>query len=260
MSFTVGKLASIARVSIRALHYYDEMGLVRPSARSDAGYRLYTEQDLERLQQVLFYRALDFSLDQIRTILDAPEFDRRESLVHQRALLVVRADRARALVELVDKSITALDAKEEKMKAEEMFDGFDPADYAEEAMAKWGKTAAYAEHKKRASRYTKEDWKKMADESLVIVDGFVDAMTADVSPGDARAMDLAEQHREHLQRWFFSCSLEMHVGLGDMYVADPRFSAHYDRRKSGLASFISQAIHANAECRASDARAPRRNS
>ncbi|MEO8875454.1 MAG: MerR family transcriptional regulator [Polyangiaceae bacterium] len=247
MTYTVGALARLAKVSVRTLHHYDEIGLVRPTGRSHSGYRLYEVGDLERLQQVLFYRALDFGLGEIQEMLDAPTFDRRKALISQRELLLEKAERARALVALVDKSLAALEEKETKMIAEEMFEGFDPADYADEVMTKWGKTVAYAESKKKTSRYTKEDWKEMGVQAETNVAEFVSALEAGVAASDPRAMDLAEHHRLHLERWFFACPPAFHVGLGEMYVQDARFAAHYDSRKSGLAAYIAEAIRANAK-------------
>ncbi len=245
MATTVGELASLARVSVRTLHHYDEIGLLRPSGRSGAGYRLYTEGDLQRLQQVLFFRELGFKLDEIARILADPGFDRRQTLLAQRALLVERADRARALVDLVDRTLKALE-EGDTMNPEDTFEGFDPAKYEDEAKAWWGTTEAYAESRRRTSRYTKDDWKRMADESKATVDELAQAMDDGVTPTDARAMDLAEQHRLHLEHWFYPCSSAMHVGLGEMYVADPRFAAVYDQRRAGLSEFLRAAIQANA--------------
>src|SRR4051812_37177691 len=121
MTYTVGELASLARVSIRALHHYDEIGLLRPSGRSGAGYRLYTAPDLQRLQQVLFFRELGFKLEEIQRILADPGFDRRQTLVAHRALLAERAERARALVDLVDRTLKAL-GDDDTMNPEEMFE------------------------------------------------------------------------------------------------------------------------------------------
>ncbi|MEP7126389.1 MAG: MerR family transcriptional regulator [Byssovorax sp.] len=245
MAYTVGDLASLARVSVRTLHHYDEVGLLRPSGRSGAGYRRYTAGDLQRLQQVLFFRELGFKLDEIARILADPGFDRRQTLLAQRALLAERAERARALVDLVDRTLKALE-DDDTMKPDEMFEGFDPAKYEDEAKAWWGTTEAYAESKRRTSRYTKDDWKRMAAESKATVEELAQAMDDGVAPTEAHAMDLAEQHRLHLERWFYPCAVAMHVKLGEMYVADPRFAAVYDQRREGLAEFLRAAILANA--------------
>jgi DNA-binding transcriptional MerR regulator len=245
MTYTVGDVSRIARISVRALHHYDEIGLVRPTARSGAGYRLYTDSDLERLQQVLFFRELGFKLDEIVRILADPGFDRREALIAQRALLAERAEQARSLVELIDKTIAALDGGT-TMKREEMFDGFDPAAHEEEARSRWGHTAEYAESMRRTKGYTKDDWAQIRAESNAITDAFAKAAEAGVAATDARAMDVAERHRQHIDRWFYPCSKAMHRGLGQMYVADERFAASYEKARAGLAQFICDAIAANA--------------
>src|SRR5262245_46166947 len=109
MPYTVSQVSRLARLSVRALHHYDEIGLLTPSARSEAGYRLYSEADLERLQQILFFRELAFPLEEIRKILDDPGFDRRAALLMQRTLLEERAGQTRALIAAVDRALAALD-------------------------------------------------------------------------------------------------------------------------------------------------------
>jgi DNA-binding transcriptional MerR regulator len=247
-SYSIGELAKIARVSVRTLHHYDEIGLLRPSDRSGAGYRLYCPKDLERLQQILFFRELGIKLDAIERILSDPKFDRRETLKAHRALLVERAERARALVELVDRTLAAVagEGEEHAMKPEDMFDGFDPSKYEEEAKAKWGHTEAYAESKRRTGRYRKEDWQEVGAQAGAITERFAVLAEAGVPPTDARAMDVAEEHRRHISHWFYDCTYEIHVGLGTMYVADPRFAANYEPRRPGLAQYICDAIAANA--------------
>ena len=245
MAYTVGDVSRMTRVSVRTLHHYDEIGLVKPSSRTEAGYRLYTPRDLERLQQVLFYRELTFTLEEIARLLNDPGFDRRRALLAQRDLLTERAEQARALVTLIDKTLAALNG-ETTMSHEDLFNGFDPAKYEEEARERWGGTPEFEESLRRTRRYKKEDWKNLGAEAGEIVQGFAAAMEAGVAPSDARAMDLAERHRQHISRWFYPCSFEIHVGLGDMYVADPRFAANYEPIRTGLSAYIRDAIHANA--------------
>jgi DNA-binding transcriptional MerR regulator len=244
-SFTIGHVARVARISVRALHHYDEIGLVKPSGRSRSGYRLYTQADLERLQQVLFFRELGFRLEDIAPILADPGFDRRSALLAQRERLVENAARANALVHLIDTTIQKLE-RGEAMRPEEMFEGFDPAKYEEEAKARWGNTPEFAESQKRTKRYTKDDWKQIRADMDAITQAFAEAMASGERPGDAAAMDVAERHRQHIDRWFYPCSYRIHVGLGEMYVADPRFAANYEKHGAGLAAYICEAIRANA--------------
>src|SRR5262249_43413184 len=131
----------------------------------------------------------------------------------------------------------------------ELFGEFDPDQHAEEAEQRWGDTEAYRLSARRTAQYSKDDWARIKGEASANIAGFADAFTGGVAAGDPRAMDLAEEHRQHISRWFYDCPLEMHRGLGDMYVADPRFTANYDREHPGLAQYIRDAIHANADRR-----------
>ncbi len=129
----------------------------------------------------------------------------------------------------------------------ELFGDFDPAQHADEAEERWGDTPAYQESRRRSARYSKEDWRRMRDEGDEIEESLAAAMAEGAPANGERAMDLAEAHRRHIDRWFYDCPAEMHRGLADMYVADERFSAHYERRAEGLAHYVHDAIHANAD-------------
>ncbi|MFG2036739.1 TipAS antibiotic-recognition domain-containing protein [Dactylosporangium sp. NPDC048998] len=128
----------------------------------------------------------------------------------------------------------------------ELFGDFDPDAHADEARERWGDTDAYRQSTRRAASYTKDDWARIKGEAAENTAAFVAAFTGGVAASDPRAMDLAEAHRQHIARWFYDCSVEAHRGLGDMYVADPRFTANYDTEHPGLAQYIRDAIHANA--------------
>jgi DNA-binding transcriptional MerR regulator len=243
---TVGEVAKLTRISVRALHHYDEIGLLAPSGRTESGYRLYTDKDIERLQQVLFFRELGFALEDVARILRDPHFDRRQALIAQRTMLVEKGERLRSLVALIDRTLDSL-GKGIDMSAEELFDGeFQPAAYEEEAQARWGKTEAYAESKRRTKGYTKEDWNQIRRETDEVIAKLAELFASGAPPTDPRALDLAEEHRLQIDRWFYPCSRAVHRGLGEMYVSDPRFSAVYDARKPGLAQFVCEAIRANA--------------
>jgi MerR family transcriptional regulator, thiopeptide resistance regulator len=153
-TYQVKEVASIAGVSVRALHHYDELGLLVPSGRTEAGYRRYSGDDLLRLQQILIGRELGMPLEEIKRSLDDPGFDRRAALERQREELATRAERTAAMLRAVDAALAALTNEGEggktmkDMTREEitaLFDGFDPADYEDEVRARWGKTDAYAE-------------------------------------------------------------------------------------------------------------------
>ncbi len=251
-TYTVGEVARIANISIRTLHHYDELGLLRPSGRSEAGYRLYASADLERLQQVLFYKELGFGLDEIRELMAAAADDRGAVLRGQRDELAARALRLEAMLALIDKTLASLEGRTQMSDEElfEVFGDFDPSEYEDEARERWGGTAAYRESARRTKGYTKDDWERFKREGDAVVEELATLMDEGVAADDARAMDAAERHRLQIDRWFYPCPHEMHVELGRMYVADPRFAATYDKVRPGMAQYLCDAIAANAARRA----------
>lgn len=248
MALTVSQVAGIAGVSVRALHHYDEIGLLRPSGRSSAGYRLYSDADLARLQQVLCFRALELPLEEIARIMTDPDYDVGAALRVQRQMLGEKAVRLQALVDAVDAAIARLESEEPMQESEmkKMFDGFDPAQYEAEAEQRWGDTDAYKESKRRAARYTKADWQEIKREGEAIFAALAAVMAAGKPPDDPEATAAAEAHRQHIERWFYPCPPAMHRGLGRLYVDDPRFTANIDRAAPGLAEFAAAAFAANA--------------
>lgn len=255
--WTVGEVARMAHVTVRTLHHYDEIGLLTPSARTAAGYRLYMRADLERLQQILLYRGLGFALEAIGPLLDDSAIDRREALRAQRAMLLEQRQNLDAVIRTVDRTLESLE-EGTAMKEDAMFEGFEalenaPADvrahheqHAAESHERWGTTAAYTESMRRAKGYTKEDWQEMRREAESQTARMIALLEAGADPSSAEAMTGAEAMRQHITRWFYPCSPRMHAGLADMYEADERFRAHYDDRRAGLASFVAAAIRANA--------------
>jgi MerR family transcriptional regulator, thiopeptide resistance regulator len=250
--YTVGEVARLAHVTVRTLHHYHQLGLITPAARSVAGYRLFTVEDLERLQTVLFYRELGFPLEEIRGLVTAPTFDRRRALLSQRDLVAEQALRHEALLGLIDKTLASLEGGIHMTKEEmfEVFGDFDPAEYEDEARERWGETDAYKESARRTARYTKEDWKRFKTESEEINKAIVALMDEGVAPTDERAMEAVDRARLQIDRWFYPCSREMHAGLGEMYVADPRFTANYDKIRPGMAQYVCAAIRANLDTEA----------
>jgi DNA-binding transcriptional MerR regulator len=249
MSLTVGQVARLTGVSVRTLHHYDEIGLLQPSMRSEAGYRLYGPADLERLQQVLFFRELSFSLDEILQILSDPELQVASALRMQRHLLVEKAARVSALIAAVDAALFRLE-KGMAMETENvpaMFKDFDPSQYEQEAEERWGSSDSYRESKKRTARYTQRDWEILKAEGQDIFRRLAALLDAGTAATDPAAMQLAEAHREHISRWFYPCSKPMHRGLGELYVNDARFTANIDRTRPGLARYACAAFRANSE-------------
>lgn len=242
MGYTVGQVAELSRVSIRTLHHYDQIGLLRPSGRSGAGYRIYEARDLERLQAILFQRALGLSLEEIRKTLDDPAFDRLALLKHQRERLALELGRIANTLALLDRTITNLETGADTMTAKAMFDGFDPAAYEEEAETRWGDTEAYQESKRRTRGYSADDWAAARAEGQAVTDQLRHLMLSGVLPGDPATRPAVEAHRAHIDRWFYPCSHEMQRALAEMYVADPRFARHYEEQAQGLAAYVRDAI------------------
>ncbi len=251
MSYPVGKVAELAGVTVRTLHHYDEIGLLRPSGRSHAGYRLYGDGDLERLQQILFYRELGFSLEEIATILDDPQTGPAAHLRRQHELLVGRIKRLQEMVTAIEFAMEAMKVGVQLTPEErfEIFGDFNPDDYAEEAERRWGATEVYEESTRRTGNYTNADWRRWKAEQEDWGQRLATAMDAGVAADSPQALELAEEHRQAISRWFYECSYEIHTGLADMYVNDERFTARYERLKPGMAHYLHDAIHANAVAR-----------
>ncbi|MEX2431515.1 MAG: MerR family transcriptional regulator [Dehalococcoidia bacterium] len=246
MPYTVKAVADLAGVSIRALHHYDEIGLLKPASVSRSGYRLYTDADLERLQQVLFFRELGFGLQEIRNIIDSPAFDRKQALAMHRTLLVEKQQRLRALIQSVDKTIDAMERGRD-MGNNEMFGGFDQSTmeaYREEARQRWG-SAAVDESHRRVAKFTKADWDAIQTESDAINRGLVERMGEDAA-GPA-VQDLVGRWFNLINDRYYDCSAEIFRGLGDLYVNDSRFTVFYDKYKPGLAKFMQAAMHVYAD-------------
>lgn len=249
---TVSEVAALAGVTVRTLHHYDEVGLVVPSERTDAGYRLYAARDLERLQLVLFYRELDFGLTQIKDLLDGPEYDRGLALRMQRELLTAQAQRLGRMISAVDKAITAHE-EGETMTDEAMFEVFgeQQRELQAEAEQRWGETDAFRESRRRTAHYTKRDWEELKAESEAIMLRIAEVYRSGATADSDAAMDAVEAHRIQITERFYDCSHQMQVQLGEGYVEDPRFAATYEAIEPGLTVWVRDAIQANAQRAAS---------
>jgi DNA-binding transcriptional MerR regulator len=247
--YPVGRVAALSGVTIRTLHHYDEVGLLSPGGRSEAGYRLYGEADLERLQRILFYKELGFALREIRAIIDDPGTGHVGHLGRQRGLLVERIERLSAMVDAIDNETEAKKMNINLTPEErfEVFGDFRPEDHAEEAERRWGETEAYKESNRRVSRYAKEDWRRLKAEGEEIEARLAEAFETGLAPESEEAMAAAEAHRQHISRWFYDCTYEIQRGLAEMYASDERFRSHYEKRVPGLADFVRDAVLANAE-------------
>ncbi|MXP21648.1 MerR family transcriptional regulator [Gordonia sp. HNM0687] len=247
--YTVGAIARLVGISVRTLHHYDHVGLVVPSGRTGAGYRVYDDVDVERLHQVLTYRQLGFSLEQIATLLDDPTVDAMAHLRDQHELLTDRIDRLRRMVAAVEDMMNAKKKGIQLTAAEqaEIFgDDWPGEEYAAEAEERWGDTDAWQQSRQRTGAYSKGDWQEVKADTDALEARLAEAMAAGVAPGSPEANALAEEHRASINR-FYDCSHDMQVNLAQMYLADPRFTEHYDERAAGLAQYVRDVIVANAD-------------
>ncbi len=244
MAFTVGDLAKLTGVTVRALHHYDELGLVVPSQRSAAGYRLYGDADILRLQQVFLFRELGLPLDEIAAVLDDPDYDPIDALRRHREVLVAKRARLDAMLVALDAAISTPN-QGKTMRPDDiknLFDGFDPDDYAEQAQQRWGETDSFQESARRTKRYGKPEWEQIKRKADAIYTRLAALMAAGAAPDDPAVAAQVEAHRLHIDRWFYPCSTAIHAKLGEMYVADPRFTANLDRHRAGLAQFMRDAF------------------
>lgn len=245
---TVGEVAERFGITVRTLHHYDRIGLLTPARRTASGYRVYAPGDLTRLSQVIVYRRLGLSLDEIaRLLADGNEVSH---LKRQRERVMSQLDEMRDLIKAIDhaleKAMTNTPMTDDDMR--DLFgDGFD--DYQAEAEQKWGQTPQWQESQRRAKTYGKAEWVQIKAEGTAVEKALADAFRAGLAADSNEAMDAAEQHRLHVNRWFYDCPPAFHRNLGDQYVSDPNYVATYDQSFGlpGLAAYCRDAIHANAD-------------
>ncbi len=236
---TVNQVAKLTGLTVRTLHHYDKIGLLKPAVVEQNSYRKYTEEQLEVIEQILFFRELDFSLQDIGRIMGAPNYDPKDALIKQQDLLRMKRDRIDLLIKRIDGAM-----KGEKTMSFESFDMSEIEDikqkYAAEAKEKYGNSDAYKESEQKTATYTKGDWQQINahQEELYV------ALAAQIGsdPADHRVQKLIHQCREHITKYYYNCTLEIFEGLGQLYVADQRFTENIDRYGKGLAQLMSKAI------------------
>ncbi|MFB7917473.1 MerR family transcriptional regulator [Streptomyces sp. NPDC056061] len=250
---TVGQVSTRLDVTVRALHHWDEIGLARPSLRTAAGYRLYTADDLERLQRVVVYRELGLGLDRIRAVLDDSTADVPGALRAQRAQVTERIDRLQRLGTGLDRLI---DAHERGLllTVEQQAAIFGPRwnpDWPAEARRRYGDTKQWLQYTERSAARGPEEWQAIADAVTDLDRALGDAMDAGVVPGSPEANQLVERHREVFAS-YFPLTRQMQVCLARMYEADPAFAAHYDGIRPGLATWFRRIVDACARAHGID--------
>lgn len=237
----------MAGISVRMLHHYDKIGLLDPESVSAAGYRLYSDENLDRLQQILFFKELNFPLQEIKIILDSPNFNKKEALETHRQLLLEKKLRLEKIIQSVNKTINSMEG-EFKMDKKEILNVFSMTEieehqrkYSEEVKEKYGNTSAYKESNEKTSKYTKEDWSNIMKDWDIIYKKLANLM--DKNPDDKEVQEYIHQSREHISKNFYDCTPEIFRGLGEIYVNDERFTANIDKYKTGLSKFLRDAIN-----------------
>ena len=247
-TYQVRDVAQVSGVSVRTLHYYDEIGLLAPSGRTAAGYRLYSDRDLLRLQQILIGRSLGLSLNEIQRSLDEPGFDLAHRLRRQRAVLVDRLTETHKMIAAIDATLNELSKPEgTSMDFTTIFDGFDPADFEAEARQNWGETEAYRHSARRTDRYTDQEWRALKAEQDAIWKAAAAAMRAGQRADGEPALAVAERHRQYICRWFYDLSPDMHARLAELWETDARFADTINSHGEGLTAWLAAAVRAAAD-------------
>lgn len=247
IAMTVGEVSTLLGVSVRALHHWDETGLVHPSRRSAAGYRLYCEADIMRIQQVLVYRQTGMNLADIKMVLDEPETDAMTHLRRQRELVQGQVSHLQQMLNSID-MVMEIHQSGARISVAEMAEiwgtDWDPV-YIEDAHAQWGDTEDWAESYRRKAQMSRADWERAHEETVALETALAEAMRSGVKPGSPEANALAQWHRKDFNRWFeVSTSKQVLIARG--YVADERYARYYDKRAPGLAAWLKDVIDASA--------------
>ena len=243
--YMINEISKLTGVSIRMLHHYDKIGLLVPSKRNNSNYRLYSEEDVARLYQILLFKELEFSLKDIKRILDDEGFDKEEALKVQRKLILEKKNRLEKIIESIDNTIRNMG---EKTMSKKDFKAFSYDEirnhqdkYKEETKQKYGKTDAYKESKEKTSKYSKNDRENIMGEAGVIYEELAKLM--DRNPSDDDVQVLVQKWRDYISNNFYNCTIEIFRGLALMYVADERFTNNIDKYGEGLAQFLSDAMN-----------------
>ena len=234
---TVNEVSRLSGVSVRTLHYYDEIGLLHPAQITASGYRLYGEAELERLQNIMLFRELQFPLKEIRRILDSSDFDRTQALEQQITLLIMKKEQLEQLITL---------AAELKMRGEKKMDftAFDTTKmdtYAKQAKARWGQTDAYLEFEKRSKDRTKADEQKLGEGLMELFVEF--GKMKDHAPSEKSVQELVKKLQDYITEHYYTCTKEILKGLGEMYSAGGSMTGNIDRAGGeGTAAFVTEAV------------------
>lgn len=239
--YSVQQLSKLAGVSVRTLHHYDRIGLLKPAERSEKNYRFYGKTELLKLQQILFYKELDFSLKKIAEILNDPDFDFLKALEFHQVELLRRADKMQQLLVTVDKTIHSLKSKKNMMTDKELYEGFSQEEIdsmRKEVKKRWG-AEELLEVEERIQKLGKDGWENHKAKGEEINQLLAEII--DLHPSEKQVQQLVAMHFKHLN-FYYEVTKERYEGLGKMYVEDERFKAHYEKYRDGLAVFLRDAI------------------
>ena len=233
MKMQIKEFAELTGVSVRTLHYYDEIGLLKPSeVDAQTGYRFYGENAFERMQEILFYRELDFSLKTIGQIISSPDYDKQQALSCQRKLLLAKKERREQMIATLD-SVERGESFVKKKNEYELL----KSQYAEEVKQRWGNTAAYKEFERRHTDY---------NQATALLDAvfkeFAELNCSGILPDSEPAKNMVEKLQQCITNNFYTCTDDILAGLGQMYVADERFRKNIDKHGKGTAEYISRCI------------------
>ena len=240
MKMQINEFAKLTGVSVRTLHYYDEIGLLKPAfVDAQNGYRFYDENSLLRMQEILFYRELDFPLKSILEILSSPDYDKRKALAEQRKLLELKKER-------LERIIDALDGAEKGKITMAAFDNSDyetaRKQYETEAKKRWGETKAYKEHAEKTANYTADKWQAVNDGLMAVFAKFTECKKNGNTVDSDEAQALVKELQDYITENYYTCTKEILAGLGQMYITDERFKNNIDKNGKGTAEFVAEAI------------------
>lgn len=235
------EVAKLTGITVRTLQYYDKIGLLKPSETSDIGYRTYHKKDLEALQQILFFRELDFSLAEIKEIMENPNYDRNDALEHQKQLLIMKRDRLNEIIELVSHTLEGDETMSFKELDHSKIDEYKDT-YAKEVKERWGNTDAYQEFAQKSKGYNKNKWNDINEGAEKILAGF--APLRGTSPDSKEAFAQVKLWQDYITANHYTCTKQILSGLGLMYEYDERFKSNIDKYGESTAQFMSDAIAA----------------
>ncbi|MEJ9221386.1 MerR family transcriptional regulator [Paenibacillus glucanolyticus] len=246
MEYTVQKLGKLAGISTRTLRYYDEIGILKPARINSSGYRIYGQEEVDQLQQILFYRELGLHLDGIKEILTSPSFNRSRALQEHHAQLLGKRKQLDMLITNVENTIASTEGRM-TMSDQEKFEGFkqrliedNEQKYGKEIRAKYGEETV-----NKSNAKLKNMTQAQHDEVTRLAEELYETLAEAFKQGDP-ASDLAQKaadlHKRWLTYYWNDYSKEAHAGLAQMYVDDERFTAHYDEKHPGTAEFLRDAI------------------